>query len=477
MTAVRIPPVLRAQAGNQKQVEVDRRHGRRGARRAPGAVSRRCATSCFDARRQPQPLRQRLRQRPRRALRAGAGDAGRRRRHGRAAAGDGRRPLTGSQPVTTDDRTADPRRTLDRLRPHAHDGASAMAAASPRSSTPSGTRRWSRSRSICPNPNVRLYAKLEFMNPTGSVKDRVAKSLIEDLEATRPAAAGLDHHRADQRQHRHRAGHDRPPQGLPRGRRAARQRDQGAAPAAGPLRRGDHRLARRTWAPTAPSPWPSTSSRRTTRFVMPYQYGNPANPRAHEETTAEEIIADCPEVDVFVAGLGTGGTLMGVGRRLQAAQPGRPHLRRRAAARRERPGPALARRGVHPGDLRRRRARRQVPGHQRRVHPALRELTEREGIFAGVSCGAVMVGRQARGQRDGARHDRGAPRGRRLEVPLRGCLDARPRGRRGGRREPQPVVMGAWLAATSTAWAGLAVAPRRAQHRVLGAAEVGRQQG
>ena len=48
---------------------------------------------------------------------------------------------------------------------------------------------------------------------------------------------------------------------------------------------------------------------------MPYQYGNDANPRAHEETTAEEIIADCPEVDAFVAGLGTGGTLMGVGRR------------------------------------------------------------------------------------------------------------------------------------------------------------------
>ena len=54
---------------------------------------------------------------------------------------------------------------------------------------------------------------------------------------------------------------------------------------------------------------------------MPYQYGNPENPRAHEETTAEEIIADCPEVDVFVAGLGTGGTLVGVGRRLRRHNP------------------------------------------------------------------------------------------------------------------------------------------------------------
>src|ERR671929_122581 len=56
---------------------------------------------------------------------------------------------------------------------------------------------------------------------------------------------------------------------------------------------------------------------KDSRFVMPYQYGNPANPRAHYETTAEEIIADLPEVDIFVAGLGTGGTLMGVGRRLK----------------------------------------------------------------------------------------------------------------------------------------------------------------
>ncbi len=60
---------------------------------------------------------------------------------------------------------------------------------------------------------------------------------------------------------------------------------------------------------------------RDERFVMPYQYGNPANPRAHYEGTAEEIIADCPEVDVFIAGLGTGGTLTGVGRRLREHNP------------------------------------------------------------------------------------------------------------------------------------------------------------
>ena len=56
-------------------------------------------------------------------------------------------------------------------------------------------------------------------------------------------------------------------------------------------------------------------------FYMPYQYGNEANPRAHVETTGPEILNDLPETDVFVAGLGTGGTLMGTGRALRKHKP------------------------------------------------------------------------------------------------------------------------------------------------------------
>ena len=130
---------------------------------------------------------------------------------------------------------------------------------------------------------------------------------------------------------------------------------------------------------------------RDERFVMPYQYGNEANPRAHEETTAEEIIADCPEVDAFVAGLGTGGTLMGVGRRLRRHNP---DVRIYAAE--PLPGervqglrsldegfiPEIFDPSVLDGKL--------LVSNAQAIE-ALRELTEKEGIFAGVSCGAVMV--------------------------------------------------------------------------------------
>ena len=54
---------------------------------------------------------------------------------------------------------------------------------------------------------------------------------------------------------------------------------------------------------------------------MPFQYANPANPDVHYRTTGVEILEDCPDVDAFVAGLGTGGTLMGVGRRLRETNP------------------------------------------------------------------------------------------------------------------------------------------------------------
>ena len=83
-----------------------------------------------------------------------------------------------------------------------------------------------------------------------------------------------------------------------------------------------------------------------------YQYGNAANPRAHYEGTGPEIWRDCPEITHFVAGLGTSGTLMGVGRFLKEQNPDIKVLRRRAAGRRAGRGPAQPRRGLHPAGVR-----------------------------------------------------------------------------------------------------------------------------
>jgi len=139
------------------------------------------------------------------------------------------------------------------------------------------------------------------------------------------------------------------------------------------------------------------------RYYMPYQYGNEANPRAHYETTAVEILRDLPQVDAFVAGLGTGGTLTGVGRRLKEQNP---DVKVIAAV-------------PHPGDL--------VQGlrslEEGFIPPildeslldgrivvdsfssfaAVKELMDNEGIFAGISSGAVL--RTA--QRVAARMERG----------------------------------------------------------------------
>jgi cysteine synthase B len=130
---------------------------------------------------------------------------------------------------------------------------------------------------------------------------------------------------------------------------------------------------------------------RDARFVVPYQYGNPANPRAHEATTGPEILADCPEVDVVVAGLGTGGTLMGVARFFREAKPGV-----RIVAAEPLPGESVqGLRSLDEGfvpeilDLSLLDAKLLVSN--RDAISALRDLVALEGVFAGPSSGAVLV--------------------------------------------------------------------------------------
>jgi cysteine synthase B len=134
-------------------------------------------------------------------------------------------------------------------------------------------------------------------------------------------------------------------------------------------------------------------------YFMPYQYGNSANPGAHYETTGQEIINDLPEVDMFVAGLGTGGTLMGTGRRLKEHNP---DVKIIAVA--PEPGDYIqALRSLEEGfippilDLSLLETRMMVSSTD--AFHMTKELLQREGIFAGISSGSVVLGALKMAQR------------------------------------------------------------------------------
>jgi cysteine synthase B len=279
---------------------------------------------------------------------------------------------------------------IDRLRPHAHGGGARHGGRFPSIVDAIGFTPLVEVANVCPNPNVRLYAKLEFMNPTGSVKDRVAKYLIEDLERSgrlRPDSIIIEPTSGNT--------------GIALAMIARRKGYRVAVVLPDNVTMERRQLLALFGAEIIDSPGHLGSNgavalakhlvERDARFVMPYQYGSPENPRAHEETTAEEIIADCPEVDVFVAGLGTGGTLMGVGRRLRRHNPGV-----RIYAAEPLPGERVqGLRSLDEGFVPEIFEPDGIDGKllvsNSEAIEALRELTEKEGIFAGVSCGAVMV--------------------------------------------------------------------------------------
>jgi len=243
---------------------------------------------------------------------------------------------------------------------------------------------------MSPSPRVRLFAKLEAHNPTGSVKDRVARYLVDGLEAAgkvgpdaiilEPSSGNLGISLAMiARRRGYRVAIVMPDN-------VTQERRQmlalyGAEIIDSPGARGSNgaiEVARRL-------------AERDARFVMPYQYGNPLNPLAHYETTGAEIVADCPQVDVFVAGLGTGGTLMGVGRRLREHNP---NVKVYAAE--PMPGEAVqGLRSLDEGFVPEIFDASQIDGKYlvttAESIDALRALTEREGIFAGVSSGGVLA--------------------------------------------------------------------------------------
>jgi cysteine synthase len=173
---------------------------------------------------------------------------------------------------------------------------------------------------ISPKPGVRIYAKLEGRNPTGSVKDRVAKAMIEEAEARgaiQPGQTILEPTSGNTgislAMICRRRGY---PLKVVMPANVTEERTQlllmyGAEIVASEGTKGSNGAVELALE----------MAERDASYYMPYQYGNEANPSAHYEGTGPEILEELDQVAAFVAGLGTGGTLMGVGRRLKEHDP------------------------------------------------------------------------------------------------------------------------------------------------------------
>jgi cysteine synthase len=241
---------------------------------------------------------------------------------------------------------------------------------------------------MSPKPSVRLWAKLEGQNPTGSLKDRIALRMVEDAEAQgllTPEKVILE-----------------PTSGNTGIALALVARRKGyRLIVVMPENAGEERvrLLEMFGAEIVSSPADAGTNgsievaRRMAedpRYFMPFQYGNPANPMAHYEGTGAEIIRDLPEVTHFIAGLGTGGTLTGVGRRLREHKPNmgiiavEPELGEMVY------GLRSLDQGFIPPILDESVLDRKFLVSSGEALRSTRELTEREGIFAGISAGAVI---------------------------------------------------------------------------------------
>jgi cysteine synthase len=175
--------------------------------------------------------------------------------------------------------------------------------------------------SLSPNPRVTILAKLEGQNPGGSVKDRAAKAMVEEAEkdgALRPGQQILESSSGNTGIALAMIARVKGypikivvPENVSVERRQLLE-IWGAEIISSPGSEGSNGAMRRARALAAEHP----------DWWFPYQYANPANPAAHYENTGPEIWRDVPEITHFIAGLGTAGTLMGVGRFLKDRNPG-----------------------------------------------------------------------------------------------------------------------------------------------------------
>ena len=238
---------------------------------------------------------------------------------------------------------------------------------------------------LSPKPEVSLYAKLEGQNPTGSIKDRVALAMVEAAqlepgqELLEPTSGNTGISLAlVARLKGYRLTCVMPDNVTEERRRLLRL--YGAEIVESPGEEGSNGAVRLA----------QELAEREPRYRMLFQYENEANPRAHYDGTGTEIASALDRVDVFVAGLGTGGTLMGAGARLRESFP---HVT--VAAAEPLPGdPVMGLRsledGYVPPVLDVSKLDRKLLVSNAESVAGLRALLDHEGVFAGVSSGAVI---------------------------------------------------------------------------------------
>ena len=244
---------------------------------------------------------------------------------------------------------------------------------------------------LSPNAAVRIYVKLEGQNPGGSMKDRIALRMVEAAERDgllKPGDTILEPSSGNTgiglalvarlKGYRLRVV-------LPEN--VSEERRQmleifGAEVIPSPGEEGSNGAIRQAEKLAA----------EDSSLVMLFQYGNPANPDAHYATTGPEILRDCPELDVFVAGLGTSGTLMGVGRYLKEQKPDVRVVAVEPPAGELVQGLRSLEDGFVPPIFDPAVLDRKFIVRPRESIEWTRRLLDECGIFAGISSGAVMAG-------------------------------------------------------------------------------------
>ncbi len=244
-------------------------------------------------------------------------------------------------------------------------------------------------KSFSPRPGVEIYAKLEGMNPSGSVKDRVAIRMIEEAEASgklKPGSILLEPTSGNT--------------GIALAMIARIKGYQFVAVMPDNVTSERRQMLELYGAKIIPSDGSQGSNgavRRAKellasdeRYVMLYQYGNQANPRAHYYGTAVEIIRDLPDLDVFVAGLGTGGTLTGNARRLKEYNPAIKIVAAEPMQGEGVQGLRSLEDGFVPPVLDQSKLDARILVSSTDAIRRTRQLKDQEGIFAGPSCGASL---------------------------------------------------------------------------------------